>query len=29
VIRADDDTDEGHEVKQRLLDSALAYARKG
>jgi hypothetical protein len=29
VIRADDDTDEDYEAKQRLLDAALAFARKG
>ena len=27
VIRADDDTDEDHESKQRLLDAMLAYAK--
>ena len=29
VIRADDDTDKDYEAKQRLLDAALAFARKG
>jgi hypothetical protein len=29
VIRADDDTDDDYEAKQRLLDAALAFARKG
>ena len=29
VIRADDDTDEEYAAKQRLLDAALAFARKG
>lgn len=29
VIRADDDTDEDYAAKQRLLDAALAFARKG
>ena len=29
VIRAADDTDEDHAAKQRLLDAALAFARKG
>jgi hypothetical protein len=29
VIRADDDTDEDYIAKQRLLDAALAIARKG
>ena len=28
VIRADDDTDEDYEAKQRLLDAMLAYAKK-
>lgn len=28
VIRDDDDTDEDHEAKQRLLDAMLAYAKK-
>jgi hypothetical protein len=28
VIRADDDTDEDYERKQRLLDAMLAYAKK-
>jgi hypothetical protein len=28
VIRADDDTDEDYERKQRLLDALLAYAKK-
>ena len=28
VIRADDDTDEDYEAKQRLLDAMLAYAKQ-
>jgi len=28
VVRADDDTDEDYERKQRLLDALLAYAKK-
>jgi hypothetical protein len=28
VIRADEDTDEDYERKQRLLDALLAYAKK-
>ena len=28
VIRAEDDTDEDYEGKQRLLDAILAYAKK-
>lgn len=28
VMRADDDTDEDHADKQRLLDTVLAFARK-
>lgn len=27
VIRADDDTDEDYESKQRLLDAMMAYAK--
>jgi hypothetical protein len=28
VIRANDDTDEDYEAKQRLLDAVLAYAKR-